>query len=192
MISSFFSTILHLDFEMPIECSSSRHQLIVIALTENEHGVNNRVEVSAAPSHEVDEQNLHNMDVDISSRSNDKMSSLLAKAEKHLNQKNRTKITSQTATEHEHRNEENLSDIFKLVKFSISQLSANDKAGFGHNGAKESKGRIMKPDQRVTSLRELQMMQKQDNQDYKLQLESEEVFVYIPSLVNQEAYIEET
>ncbi|GKE22815.1 hypothetical protein Tco_1434327 [Tanacetum coccineum] len=40
-------------------------------------------------------------------------------AEKHLKQKNRTKITSQTATEHEHRNEENLSDIFKLVKFSI-------------------------------------------------------------------------
>nr|GFA31123.1 protein kinase, ATP binding site-containing protein [Tanacetum cinerariifolium] len=30
---------------------------------ENEHGVNNRVEVSAAPSHEVNGQNLHNMDV---------------------------------------------------------------------------------------------------------------------------------
>ncbi|GJU99427.1 hypothetical protein Tco_1328698 [Tanacetum coccineum] len=106
MISSFFSTILHRDFEMPIECLSSRHQLIVthrvthsrctrqvvdgpkkvqFALGndtrshENEHGVNNRVEVSAAPSHEVNEQNLHSMDVDISSRSNDEISSLLAK-----------------------------------------------------------------------------------------------------------------
>ncbi|GKE70295.1 hypothetical protein Tco_1528367, partial [Tanacetum coccineum] len=50
-----------------------------LALTKNEHGVNNRVEVSAAPSHEVNKQNLHSMDVDISSRSNDEISSLLEK-----------------------------------------------------------------------------------------------------------------
>nr|GFD09916.1 protein kinase, ATP binding site-containing protein [Tanacetum cinerariifolium] len=46
---------------------------------ENEHGINNRVEVSTAPSHEVNEQNLHNMDVNISSNFNDEISSLLAK-----------------------------------------------------------------------------------------------------------------
>ncbi|GJV68591.1 protein kinase, ATP binding site-containing protein [Tanacetum coccineum] len=50
-----------------------------LALTEMERGANNGVEVSAARSHDADEQNFHNMDVDISSRSNDEISSLLAK-----------------------------------------------------------------------------------------------------------------
>ncbi|PWA69865.1 Protein kinase, ATP binding site-containing protein [Artemisia annua] len=50
-----------------------------LALTEMERDVNNRVDVSAAPSHDANEQNVCNMDVDISSRSNNEISSLLAK-----------------------------------------------------------------------------------------------------------------
>lgn len=36
-----------------------------LALTEMERDVNNRVDVSAAPSHDANEQNVYNMDVDI-------------------------------------------------------------------------------------------------------------------------------
>ncbi|GJW02857.1 hypothetical protein Tco_1561713 [Tanacetum coccineum] len=58
--------------------------------------------------------------------------------EKQLTQKNRIKITSQTTTEHEHRNEENLSDIFKLAKFSIrpAKRTCTQKTSVSENPTK--------------------------------------------------------